>query len=1118
MRSLLPALVLLVIAGCESPLECGPGTAAEGGVCVAKVESPACGEGATLDAETGECRAAFRCGAGTTFDPATNACAPDAVCGAGTALDLETGLCVPDTECGPGTVLNVDRRRCEPTTTCGEGTLFDEARQACVPDAPCGEGTRVHPVTLRCVPEIVCGPGTVAIDSVCRPTSDLLADDADLVEAQPDLNDPGFGGAPEAFDLEVAGEAAIVLGTIARPVDLDGDEVLDQDRDFYRFNGEAGQLLRVRVIDRGLQQPAFRITGPRGYVRTSRLGVVPEADRKLVLPAAGEYVIEVGTAAVLTEQAAAPIGSRDHGYLLLVEELNWPTPRALDAPLSPEVSPLSGSAHPLGFFAVSAPAADLGVALRVATTGRHTQPELLIFSASTGFLGRAAFEEESADDLWLLRAGAWSQVSGDLLLVVDWETSDGFDTPYTIEASALAPSSLGTLAPDTVAELPRALIAGERAAAFAFEAGAGQLVSLHLDGVTSPSLSLVTPSAVHLVQSLDRRQLHVVTGAGGSYRLLVLNTRTSDARLSLGLRSQTVPHLGEASAGQGAIARTGPDLLGGRRFGDIAAFQIEAAEPLLLELQGTFDSGIPDLDLYRVDRGLLVGGRRAAEDDLGLIRALAGAGERLIAVLDPAQTFAPNPAVRGWRLSLEPRAVPELVEVEPNDDRESALPLVPGEAVLGQISDDAIDVYRVELDPPLQEGERVRVVVEDLDRAERTTLDVKSPDYTDLRTHRAKRLSAQWVFGDEVNDHFFVELTGDGAGNRYLLEVERAADGEAATSTANAPLDVPAGETRFGRAGKNTPDFLRLEAPPGATHLRVRARNANATSDLELTLIDEAGQQTEKTIHEDALLLAPVRSTGDVVVEVRGRLTSSDTLWAVSAEAVSGVAPLINDNVAEAIPAPVGAQPLRFLAQEERGLDDYYRVTLDPPLAPGESLQVRWQNELELGDIEVELEDATGIIAFAEEHASELVVQPQGALFVRVTPDATTNRRDVYEIVFERVQREAEVEPNNEPGEATVLVAPTALRAGSHDDDPDHYTLTAAAAGLLHVELQARVRLKDLTVRVTDAQGAVRAEAVDLDAALEIPVAVGEQLNIEIISAVSFSGEQGVYDLDVTLE
>src|SRR5690606_26844727 len=109
-----------------------------------------------------------------------------------------------------------------------------------------------------CVPDIVCGPGTVAIDTVCRPVDDLLSLDADLVEPVPDKNDPGLGGAPLPLALEPVGESVIVEGIIARPVDLDGDGDVDQDRDFFRFDAAAGQLLRVRVLDRGAPQPGFR--------------------------------------------------------------------------------------------------------------------------------------------------------------------------------------------------------------------------------------------------------------------------------------------------------------------------------------------------------------------------------------------------------------------------------------------------------------------------------------------------------------------------------------------------------------------------------------------------------------------------------------------------------------------------------------------------------------------------------------------------------------------------------------------------------------------------------------------------------------------------------------------
>lgn len=368
------------------PLVCGGGTVLVNGECTPSTEPLACGEGTVLDQDTLTCVPEVACGPGTTYHPATGTCDPDTVCGGDTVFDEATGLCMPTTVCGEDTLFNPATGTCEASVLCGPDTELVDG--SCVAIDRCGEGTTFNPLQGTCEPNTVCGPGFVVHEDACTTPNAALAAEADVTASEPD--DPAFGGAPGTLVVPALGERVIFAGTIERPVDLDGDELDDQDVDVWTFEGEAAQVLSLVLRENGLPQPAFTLSGPGGYERSSAVGAPFEAQRLLVLPRDGTYTLRVmPSSARFAPEGAA--GDESYGYVGTLEQLPWPSEVGVVPATTPEVETVEGTlldtAH--NFFAVDAPAGG-NVVVRLRTEGLSTWPALLAFDADRRFLGELA--------------------------------------------------------------------------------------------------------------------------------------------------------------------------------------------------------------------------------------------------------------------------------------------------------------------------------------------------------------------------------------------------------------------------------------------------------------------------------------------------------------------------------------------------------------------------------------------------------------------------------------------------------------------------------------------------------------------------------------------------------
>ena len=249
-----------------TPITCGEGTKRMGSQCVSNTVQNMCGEGTTL----------------------------------------ENGTCVAD-EAGE-------------ELTCGAGTILQG--NICIPDEQpdfCGENTRLDAMTNRCVADLNCGEGTMLVQGACLSDDEVRVSEADLTEGSGE-NDPVFGGTPEALTLPAVGESVLAVGTLNTPRDLNNNGQLNQDVDVWQFEAQAGDAVRLTVLELGAGALGFEVTGPQGFSRQGP-GYQPEPRRSVFLPYTGTYQIAIKSQLSLLDPTTGPVGSDTARYRLAVENL-----------------------------------------------------------------------------------------------------------------------------------------------------------------------------------------------------------------------------------------------------------------------------------------------------------------------------------------------------------------------------------------------------------------------------------------------------------------------------------------------------------------------------------------------------------------------------------------------------------------------------------------------------------------------------------------------------------------------------------------------------------------------------------------------------------------------------
>lgn len=452
----------------ETSVVCAEGTSAVDGTCY--VGDDGCAEGTQFDSESGTCIAGpSACSEeGTTFDSETGTCIAVTECG-GQTRETDDGTCVPDHEqlcpsgardgdgecvpCSdmPGAVQVDQQGRCTiADAACGDGTMRSAESGTCVlAESACGDGLALgDDATCQptsevcgddasfdedeglCLPDQTCQSDDVVVDGVCVSEAEQLASDESAVE-ETENNDPRFDGSPNSLSIPSNNDPAIFTGTIAEPIDLDGDGNLEQDRDVFEFSAAAGDWFKIELHSTGLDSPFFFVEGPNGYQRWAPSASSGSPARFIVAPSAGDYTVTVLPRTV-TESArdVGPIGSSDSTYVGAIQKLvddQLPTASSLD--LSSDDHHLSGSAEDLtdNYFELTNLDAETFYQIATLDAARDADLQVQIWSDATT-LERTLSPVEAGVQFPL------EDVSGSRFVLVDWIRSRGPDRDFDFEA------------------------------------------------------------------------------------------------------------------------------------------------------------------------------------------------------------------------------------------------------------------------------------------------------------------------------------------------------------------------------------------------------------------------------------------------------------------------------------------------------------------------------------------------------------------------------------------------------------------------------------------------------------------------------------------------------------
>ena len=678
------ALLALPAAGCGDSTECGPGTVKLGEKCVADQaidETPddllECGAG-TVEAD-GACvpdgsGADTQCGPKTTLQDGQCVIAADA-CEAGEMLDPNSGQCVAGgnggSACGAGTALDAGSDTCIPTEdVCDSGTIFDAASGLCLPDA--------------------CQVGDVLLAGICVSPAQELAAQADVEESE--NNDPAQGGSSNALTLKDVGESTVFTGTIGAPADLTGTGEGIQDLDVFDFEAQAGQWLQISLQSTGIPSPAFLVQGPNGYQRLSPQLGGSDTARQLLIPADGTYTVTVAPAAYAATLLAngvpgGPYGGDDWGYVGSIEQINAPAP--LDVASSGGV--LEGDYATLtdNFFSFTDVAANEGVSLLVETSQASATGILQTWADGT-YVGSKPIT--SGDTINLL-----SDASGELQVLIDWQTLGGLASDFKLSASTQAGTDgLGPIgADDAVSSDPIDLTYGETMY-YTFSAAPGQVIVLNFsnDVIYAPTNIRLTDASgttllphpqdyQNMLSLTPDRYAYSYTKEGGTFLLEVTPGNGFDLdNLIANISTVTPTDLGELVAGD-TIQHTSGDSLDPWTSN---FYMLSSAETVLVSGQIEGDAGVQIAARFLSESNALVAERGSQNSPLPIRQTVLHAGKTLLEVA------AINAGHAAHTVNLTVAEVPQ-VEVEPNGGPTLATPFDISAALYGSVSESVDDDY-----------------------------------------------------------------------------------------------------------------------------------------------------------------------------------------------------------------------------------------------------------------------------------------------------------------------------------------------------------------------------------------------------------------------------------------
>jgi hypothetical protein len=431
----LAAVLALAVGACGggNGTECGAGTVEQDGTCV-----PTCDDGEYWDGT--ECAAVPACADGTTFNATTGECEPDIDdCAPGTTL--VNGQCVP--ECGDEEYW--DGTECVAIPDCGQGTTFNEATGQCEPDiTDCAPGT--HLENGECVPDVVCGADT----HPCNPEVDENCEEGECVPNH--LPDPQVTEDDVVFSVPAdEGETVSLGGVINAPVDEDDDGVADGDWDQFQFQATAGTYLDIWATSEGATLPAFALMGfdENDEVIYQRIGINTTglvSEREVYLPYDAVYVLMVTDynhmVASLFEQGTLPVGGPDFTYFVEVTNLGVPVPTDVESLPALEEGDLDDGG--LAFYNVVGLTA--GQLYNFTSYGQplpdspaDLYPHLMLFNPDGVLVKETAPAPGESMSFWLSPA-----IGGDFLLVQDFDLAVGPNRDFAFEVFTEAMVDCGT--------------------------------------------------------------------------------------------------------------------------------------------------------------------------------------------------------------------------------------------------------------------------------------------------------------------------------------------------------------------------------------------------------------------------------------------------------------------------------------------------------------------------------------------------------------------------------------------------------------------------------------------------------------------------------------------------
>lgn len=1031
-----PALLAVGCGPSEDPstLTCGAGTENRNGTCVAIVDPvSSCGEGTTFNDVTGKCDPTIRCGEGTVPHE-SGECVPEARCGPGTELDLSTGECIPTAACGPGTVLNEVTGECRSEAECGAGTVLQDG--ACVAVGVCAPGSVLNLDNGLCESHIECGPGQVVAGGQCVNPNVAVGLEADYVESTPDNNDPLYGGTPEAIALSPVGEQTVFVGNIGRPADLADNGTLAQDRDVWRFNGTAGQYLRISVLGTGLPQPAFILDGPRGYRRFSALLSTNNTAREVVLPYDGEYNLTIVPTAYISTNL--PVGGLNAGYVGVIEELEKPTPATV-VPAPNQESPLTvtGNLRDLSdnFLLLDA---EVGTAVYLVFRDPKatTPPGVLAFDGEGKLITHV--------DL-TLSAGAWvgTLVKDELgtTVVVDWQSSTALDDAYTLEVAAVPHQQGGLVPVDGEGSTGKAPIPGFGMAAYTVTVPSPVILFWDMADTSGPDLQVQNDDGTFLI--INDTKASFFFADPSTYTFFVHNDQTA-ARAGAQLVYETVtPHdFGPLDPENPTVESISGHLLSLDFLGPNSAwFVARPTSEALLRFVPSVEIGKPVLSIYDLagtklhDRYNLQWERpvHARSDGSPVLVQLASSGVSTL----------------GWELSASALPLPGRLDAEPNDVPSTAVDLgsLPA-AAIGSLADTEIDMFKFTIDEPIEPGQAVSIYVESLEAtgSSFTSSSVKIFVYDGLDQQVP---TTNLYFGHQHLEVFLSPADTQASSTFYVAVQEEFMNGTqdyllwvdiADRPTENEPNDTretadPAPSLPYSWSAQwsavesDPADWFSftLDEPLGLDEvLRIRMHNMSDNNTTTVELQDAAGNIIATSTSPQAELSFVLLPAGEYFIRfVRG------FNYAISYRIEVEIIPLppteLEPNDAANLASALGAladEPLFAFGYTTQSDPDWFSFTLDEALED-EGVIVRCLNVTDDTVLVCELYDLSDpanptLLGYAREDEAVILGSHASSTAFGVRVIGTASAQDFYYLQVERGFA-AELEPNNTAAEAQPL-------------------------------------------------------------------------------------------------